>query len=67
MLEFWSANATGVYSGIAQGNDSVLNDTTNRGLQMTDENGIAKFTAYYPGHYWGRTNHYHIASHVNGT
>ena len=73
MIDLWYANATGVYSGvIAQGNGnsavaSNINATFGRGLQPTSSEGVAQFTAYYPGHYTGRTQHIHVATHVNGT
>lgn len=57
MLEIWACNATGVYSGIvASGNGvgtadpSNLNNTALRGLQPTDEDGVASFDTLFPGH-----------------
>ncbi|KAK2627991.1 hypothetical protein QTJ16_002637 [Diplocarpon rosae] len=73
MLTLWSVNSTGVYSGVvatANGNGDDLaniNTTHSRGIQPTDEDGVAQFTTYYPGHYAGRTHHLHIVTHVGGT
>ncbi|KAL3422060.1 hypothetical protein PVAG01_06216 [Phlyctema vagabunda] len=72
-VDFWHCNSTGVYSGIAAGGNgnsadaANINATHHRGLQPTDEDGVAVFTTNYPGHYTGRTNHIHVATHNNGT
>ncbi|PBP19802.1 extracellular dioxygenase [Diplocarpon rosae] len=72
-VEIWNVNATGVYSGvIASGNGddtdlSNVNKTFLRGLQPTDDEGVAKFTTLFPGHYAGRTSHTHVMVHFNGT
>lgn len=57
VIEIWHCNSTGVYSGVvASGNGvgtadpSNLNNTFLRGLQPTDEDGVAKFTTLFPGH-----------------
>lgn len=56
----------GVYGGVLYypGNgdpndESIINSTTLRGVQPTDEDGIALFDTLVPGHYAGRTNHIH--------
>ena len=71
MVDLWHANATGVYSGvIANGNNggaSNINATFGRGLQPTDEDRVVDFTTFYPGHYTGRTQHIHVASHTGGS
>lgn len=38
-----------------------------RGIQFTDDNGVAQFVSIFPGHYAGRTNHIHIMSSLNAT
>ena len=60
-----------VYSGIVNpgnGNGDPRNKETTfgRGLQMTSEEGVAKFTTFFPGHYTSRTQHIHVATHLNG-
>jgi protocatechuate 3,4-dioxygenase beta subunit len=73
MIDLWHANATGVYSGVVvpgNGNSddgSNINSTFGRGLQPTNKDGVTQFTTFYPGHYFGRTQHIHVATHVNGT
>jgi len=74
VLEIWSCNSTGVYSGVvARGNGvgnadpSNLQNTFMRGLQPTDDDGVAQFTTLFPGHYTGRATHIHVLVHFNGT
>lgn len=71
--DVWNCNSTGVYSGVqdssnGNGDDaSNLNRTNLRGLQQTDEDGIAQFRSVFPGHYNGRATHVHVIGHVNAT
>lgn len=37
-----------------------------RGLQPTDDDGIAQFTTIWPGHYPGRAVHTHVMAHWGG-
>jgi len=73
MWDLWHCNATGVYGGvIGSGNGdsddlSNLNNTFLRGLQPTDEDGVAQFESIFPGHYAGRATHMHVLAHINGT
>lgn len=66
-------NSTGVYSGTTNdgnGNTedtSVLNETWLRGLQPTDDDGVAQFDTIFPGHYTGRATHIHTILHINAT
>jgi protocatechuate 3,4-dioxygenase beta subunit len=72
-VEIWHCNATGVYGGVvAQGNgdssdQTNLDNTWLRGIQPTNEDGVAQFESIFPGHYVGRTTHIHIAVHANAT
>ncbi|KAJ7119740.1 aromatic compound dioxygenase [Mycena epipterygia] len=73
-MDFWHANSTGVYSGIvASGNgvgtdDSAnINNTFLRGIQGTDDDGVAQWLTKFPGHYTGRAPHIHILAHQNAT
>ncbi|KAL9114062.1 MAG: hypothetical protein Q9227_001834 [Pyrenula ochraceoflavens] len=73
-MDYWHCNATGVYGGVVANGNGDTNDTSNlnntalRGIQQTDDDGVASFTSVFPGHYVGRTNHIHILTHtVNGT
>jgi len=59
----------GIYSGVwtyyklpnkGEGyNRSVINSTALRGIQFTDEDGVAAFDSFFPGHYDGRAVHVH--------
>ncbi|KAI1333969.1 aromatic compound dioxygenase [Xylariaceae sp. FL0016] len=73
-VDFWHANATGVYSGIiANANGNGESDPDNidttflRGVQITDDVGAVQFQSIVPGHYTGRTNHIHIIAHTDYT
>lgn len=67
-VDFWYANSTGAYSGITDASSpSNINATYARGIQSTGSEGATQFTAFYPGHYQGRTQHIHVATHVGGT
>ncbi|KAK1997771.1 aromatic compound dioxygenase, partial [Colletotrichum falcatum] len=72
-LEMWSCNATGVYGGIVASGNGDSSDTGNinktflRGIQLTDDDGVAQFESIFPGHYTGRTNHFHLLVHTNAT
>jgi hypothetical protein len=66
-------NSTGVYSGTTNSGNgntadtSVLNKTWLRGVQPTDEEGVASFDTIFPGHYTGRATHIHTLLHRNAT
>jgi len=70
-LELWHCNATGVYGGVVAPGNGDINDASNidntflRGIQPTDEDGVATFETIYPGHYTGRTVHVHLLVHTN--
>ncbi|KAH6855729.1 Intradiol ring-cleavage dioxygenase-like protein [Chaetomium sp. MPI-CAGE-AT-0009] len=72
-LEIWHCNATGVYGGVvANGNGdssdaSNINNTWLRGIQATNEDGVAQFESVFPGHYTGRATHIHVMVHTNAT
>ncbi|KAK2035616.1 aromatic compound dioxygenase [Colletotrichum zoysiae] len=72
-LEMWHCNATGVYSGIvASGNgdssdQSNIDNTFLRGIQLTNEDGVAQFESIFPGHYTSRATHIHLLVHTNTT
>jgi protocatechuate 3,4-dioxygenase beta subunit len=66
MIDIWSANATGVYSGVALG-EGGLDTSFLRGVQMSDRDGVVQFDTIFPGHYTERATHEHVTSHVNST
>lgn len=68
LIDIWSCNATGVYSGIdASEGEGGLNSTYLRGLQRTSADGVAQFDTIVPGHYDGRATHEHVVAHVNAS
>lgn len=72
-LEMWHCNSTGVYSGVVSSGNGNSNDETNinatwlRGIQPTNEDGVARFETTFPGHYTSRATHIHILIHTNAT
>jgi protocatechuate 3,4-dioxygenase beta subunit len=60
IVDLWQCDAEGVYS---DAKDPRYFDTRGkkflRGYQITDKDGVAKFTTIYPGWYPGRTVHIH--------
>ncbi|KAK4142407.1 Intradiol ring-cleavage dioxygenase [Dichotomopilus funicola] len=77
-LEIWHCNSTGVYAGVAANGNGNTADDTNidqtwlRGIQLTNGDGVAQFESVFPGHYTGRTPHIHVMVHAtaggkNGT
>ncbi|KAI5920402.1 aromatic compound dioxygenase [Camillea tinctor] len=63
LVEVWHANALGTYSGTG----SEHGKTYLRGLQRTDNMGVVSFDTLFPGHYYMRAPHVHIAVHIAGT
>jgi protocatechuate 3,4-dioxygenase beta subunit len=57
-VDIWHANSQGLYSDIQ--NIGTLGKKYLRGYQVTDDDGIVKFTTIYPGWYEGRALHIHI-------
>ncbi|KAI1052497.1 hypothetical protein LB507_007499, partial [Fusarium sp. FIESC RH6] len=72
-LDIWYCNATGVYAGVNNAGNGNTNDLTNidktfgRGIQQTDEDGVAQFETLFPGHYVGRITHIHLLAYANAT
>ncbi|KAI1848314.1 hypothetical protein JX265_013816 [Neoarthrinium moseri] len=65
-VEIWHCNATGVYSGV-DSPQGGLDATWLRGIQLTDNEGVAQFDSIFPGHYTGRATHIHVLVHQNAT
>ncbi len=62
-VDVWHCNSQGVYSGFSAENTAGL--TFLRGIQFTDNSGLATFDTIYPGWYSGRVTHVHVKVHVN--
>jgi protocatechuate 3,4-dioxygenase beta subunit len=75
-VDVWHCDAQGYYSGVSSNvpgpdanPDLAAQAATQdflRGVQLTDESGIAEFDTIYPGWYIGRTIHIHVKVHVGG-
>jgi protocatechuate 3,4-dioxygenase beta subunit len=63
-VDIWHADAAGNYSGFGSDTSSR---TFLRGIQRTDNKGVAVFTTIYPGWYPGRAVHIHVKVHVGGS
>lgn len=55
-VDIWHCDADGVYSDV----ENATGKKFLRGYQLTDANGLAKFTTIYPGWYPGRAVHIHF-------
>lgn len=73
-VDIWSSNSTGIYVGV-QGypgmgdpkDASILKGTTLRGVQPTNDHGVASFDSLMPGHYDGRATHIHAIVYLGAT
>jgi protocatechuate 3,4-dioxygenase beta subunit len=59
IVDVWQCDAEGVYSDAVDSNFDTTGKKFLRGYQVTDKNGMAKFTTIYPGWYPTRTPHIH--------
>lgn len=60
-VDVWHCDAQGVYSDVKDNNwGSSTGSTFLRGYQVTDENGLVKFSTIFPGWYRGRAVHIHF-------
>jgi protocatechuate 3,4-dioxygenase beta subunit len=59
IVDVWHCDAEGVYSDAVDRSFNTTGKKFLRGYQVTDKNGVAKFTTIYPGWYPGRTVHIH--------
>ncbi|KAI1169486.1 Intradiol ring-cleavage dioxygenase [Nemania sp. FL0916] len=67
LIDTWSCNATGAYSGVNAVGEGGLGTTFLRGVQPTDVDGVVNFDTIFPGHYQGRATHQHLIAHVGAT
>ncbi|KAH8657833.1 Intradiol ring-cleavage dioxygenase [Xylariales sp. PMI_506] len=84
-LTVWNCNATGTYSGFTgidpdtastrsgwtlRSDGTTDDETFLRGIQITDDDGMAEFLTTFPGYYTSRTTHVHVTVQTditNGT
>jgi protocatechuate 3,4-dioxygenase beta subunit len=67
VVDIWSCNATGIYSGVGKSGEGDLKSTFLRGVQETDADGVVEFDTIFPGHYQGRATHEHVLTHTGAT
>ena len=67
IVDIWQCDNEGVYSGYAgqATGASTVGMTFLRGTQATDAQGLARFTAIYPGWYPRRLTHLHVKIHLS--
>ncbi len=63
VVDIWHADALGAYSGAIANNPGT---NFMRGVQKTDNAGVAHFQSVYPGWYHGRAVHIHVKVHLGG-
>lgn len=70
-IDIWHSGSQGIYSAYATGTtcnpgmDDVKSKMFCRGVQITDEAGLANFSTVFPGWYRGRTIHIHFTVRLN--
>ncbi|HSL70302.1 MAG TPA: intradiol ring-cleavage dioxygenase [Longimicrobiales bacterium] len=57
-VDVWHCDAAGLYSDVRA--NGTVGQKFLRGYQVTDANGLARFTTIYPGWYSGRAVHIHF-------
>ena len=60
IVDVWHCDAAGVYSDAVDRGFNTVGKKFLRGYQVTDRNGVAKFTTIYPGWYPTRAVHIHF-------
>ena len=62
VVDIWQCDARGIYSGFNDMNGyfDTRGEQFLRGYQVTDNDGVARFTTIYPGWYRGRAVHIHF-------
>jgi len=60
MVDLWHCDAAGVYSDVTDPAGSTVGKKFLRGYQLTDGDGLTRFSTIYPGWYPGRAVHIHF-------
>ncbi len=64
-MDIWHADGLGAYSD--ESSQGTVGQTWLRGVQLTDADGLVRFTTIYPGFYQGRAPHIHVKVHTGGS
>jgi protocatechuate 3,4-dioxygenase beta subunit len=59
-VDVWQCDAGGAYSDVRDRSFATIGKKFLRGYQVTDTDGVARFTTIYPGWYQGRAVHVHF-------
>jgi protocatechuate 3,4-dioxygenase beta subunit len=59
-VDIWHCDALGEYSDTRSFGSNTIGQKFLRGYQLTDKDGVARFTTIYPGWYQGRAVHVHF-------
>lgn len=60
VVDLWHCDHRGIYSDVRDPDFDTAGKKFLRGYQVTDSDGLARFTTIYPGWYHGRTVHVHF-------
>ncbi|HEY7653517.1 MAG TPA: intradiol ring-cleavage dioxygenase [Methylomirabilota bacterium] len=60
LVDVWHCDALGAYSDVSDRGGSTVGRKFLRGYQVTDADGLVRFTTIYPGAYPGRAVHIHF-------
>jgi protocatechuate 3,4-dioxygenase beta subunit len=63
-VDIWHCDAMGVYSDVEDRSSSTAGHQVLRGYQVSDAQGVVRFTTIYPGWYRGRAVHVHFKIRV---
>lgn len=66
-VDVWHCDADGVYSDVVDSSTDTRGRKFLRGHQLTDTQGIVRFTTIYPGWYPGRAVHIHFKVRAQAT
>lgn len=65
-VDIWHCDASGRYSDVADRNADTRGHQFLRGYQVSDAQGLVRFTTIYPGWYRGRAVHIHFKVRIPG-
>jgi protocatechuate 3,4-dioxygenase beta subunit len=65
-VDIWHCDALGVYSDVRDRRVDTRGQQFLRGFQVSDTDGVVRFTTIYPGWYGGRAVHIHFKIRTSG-